>query len=259
MKPLDIEATTDFVNRNISRFHQDRVRLLEKMDLSTLLKKKNPYLFRAKNITTPTELINDLLVSVLSSSEEGLFGRFLEDLAIFIATQTCDAHKSTAPGVDFEFTHQDVYYVVSVKSGTNWGNSSQQKLQEHDLRDAVKRLKQSRLTGNIQPVLGICYGKTRTTFLRGYMKVVGQNFWYFISEDPQLYQRIVAPLGDEARQYNDTFLANRNLVVERFAGELAEKYSTASGEIDWAKLIELNSGNLNPGTATEPEPDPSGE
>jgi hypothetical protein len=77
------------------------------------------------------------------------------------------------------------------------------------------------------------------------MKVVGQNFWYFIREDPHLYKRIVEPLGDEARQYNDSFLANRNLVVERFATELSEKYSTASGEIDWAKLIEVNSGNLS--------------
>jgi len=251
MKPLDTEATTDFVNRNISRFHQDRVRLLENANLATLLKKKNPYLFRAKNITTPRELVNDLLVASLSSTEEQLFGGFLEDLAIFIATQTCGAHKSTAPGMDFEFENKEVYYVVSVKSGTNWGNSSQQYMQEENFKEAVKRLKQSRLTRNVQPVLGICYGKTKTTFLRGYMKIVGQNFWYFISEDEHLYQRIIEPLGDEARQYNDAFIASRDAVVARFAQEFAEQYSTPSGEIDWAKLIEFNSGNLNPSKAED--------
>ena len=239
-----METVREFVNQNISRFHQDRVRLLEKMNLPTLLRKKNPYLFRAKNITTPTELVNDLLNASLSSTEEQLFGGFLEDLAIFIAGQTCSAHKSVGIGVDFEFTNRDVYYIVSIKSGTNWGNSSQQYKQEQDFKEAVKRLKQSRLSGNIQPVLGICYGKARTTFLRGYTKIVGQNFWYFISEDPHLYQKIIEPLGDEARQYNNVFLSNRENVVTRFAEELAKNFSTSNGELDWAKLIEFNSGNL---------------
>ncbi len=246
MNPVDMDLVSEFVNRNISQFHQDRLRLLEKMDLSKLLKAKNPYLFRAKNITTPRELVNDLLVAVLSSSEEQLFGGFLEDLTIFIASQTCGAHKSVGIGVDFEFENRDVYYVVSVKSGPNWGNSSQQSKQEEDFKEAVRRLKQSRLTRNIQPVLGICYGKTRTTLLRGYMKIVGQNFWYFISEDPQLYQRIIEPLGDEAREYNDAFLTSRDKVEAQFTKELAAQYSTSSGEIDWAKLIEFNSGNLKP-------------
>ena len=244
MNPVDMEKVREFVDKNISRFHQDRVRLLEKMDLLTLLKRKNPYLFRAKNITTPTELVNDLLNASLSSTEEQLFGEFLEDLAILVAAQTCGAHKSTGMGTDFEFTNRDVYYIVSVKSGVNWGNSSQQYKQEQDFKGTVKRLKQSRLTGNIQPVLGCCYGKSRTTFLRGYIKIVGQNFWYFISEDPQLYQRIIEPLGDDARQYNDAFIVSRNAIAARFANELAEQFCELDGKIDWAKLIEFNSGNL---------------
>ncbi len=245
MNPLDMEALREFVNKNISRFHQDRVRLLEKMNLISLLRKKNPYLFRAKNITAPSELINDLLAAVLSSTEEKLFGEFLEDISIFVASQTCGAHKSTASGIDFEFAHKGAYYIVSVKSGPNWGNSSQQYSQEQDFKEAIKRLKQSRLSRNIQPVLGCCYGKGRTTFLRGYMKVIGQNFWYFISEDPQLYQRIIEPLGDEARRYNDAFLDSRNAIAVQFTNELKATYCLPTGEIDWAKLIELNSGNLD--------------
>jgi hypothetical protein len=245
MNPLDMDALREFVNQNISRFHQDRVRLLEKMDLFTLLKKKNPYLFRAKNITAPSELINELLNAVLSSTEEKLFGEFLEDVAIFVASQTCGAHKSTAPGVDFEFAHKGAYYIVSVKSGTNWGNSSQQSAQEEYFKEAVKRLKQSRLSRNIQPVLGCCYGKSRTTFLRGYTKIVGQNFWYFISEDPQLYQRIIEPLGDEARRFNDAFLDSRQAIVTQFTMQLKDLYCLPTGEINWATLIEFNSGNLD--------------
>ena len=87
------------------------------------------------------------------------FGDFLEDLAIFIASQTCSGHKSTAPGVDLEFENKGIYYIVSVKSGPSWGNSSQQSKLAEDLQKAVVRVKQSQHGANVQPVLGICYGK----------------------------------------------------------------------------------------------------
>jgi DNA modification methylase len=35
--------------------------------------------------------------------------------------------------------------------------------------------KQSKRAANVQPVLGICYGKTRTSYLRGYLKVVART------------------------------------------------------------------------------------
>ncbi|HOE69489.1 MAG TPA: PmeII family type II restriction endonuclease [Brevefilum sp.] len=165
----------DFVNKNIVYFHQCRIYSLESLDLNKLLK-KNPYLFRAKNVSTANELITGLLDAFLSSSEEKLFGDFLEELAIFIAGQTYNGHKSSAPGVDLEFFKDDIHYIVSIKSGTSWGNSSQHKKLQEDLENAVKRVKQSNIHKNVQSVLGICYGKTKISFLRGYMKVVGQNF-----------------------------------------------------------------------------------
>ena len=63
----------------------------------------------------------------------------------------------------------------SVKSGPNLGNNAQQKKQIDDFNKAVRVLKQSNHVLNVQPVLGICYGKTKTSYLHGYMKVVGQN------------------------------------------------------------------------------------
>ncbi|MCZ2123553.1 MAG: cytosolic protein, partial [Anaerolineales bacterium] len=173
-------------------FHQRRLKSLEELKLEKLLT-KNPYLFKAKNLLTANALIEDLLSAFLSSSEEKLFGDFLEGLAVFVAQKTCGGHKSTAQGVDLEFFNNDTHHIVSIKSGPNWGNSSQQDKLEQDLKTAVARLKQSKHSLNIQPVLGICYGKTKTTFLRGYMKIVGQNFWYLISKNPNLYTDIVEP------------------------------------------------------------------
>jgi hypothetical protein len=232
------------VNENIVDFHQRKIKSLEELRLKKLLT-KNPYLFKAKNVTTAAELVFGLLEAFLSSSEEKLFGDFLEGLAVFVAERTCDGHKSTASGVDLEFINKGVHYVVSVKSGPNWGNSSQQNKLEQDLKNAVARLKQSHRGVNVQAVLGICYGKTRTSYLRSYLKVVGQNFWYLISEDKALYTDIIQPIGYRAREHNEAFLVEKARISNRFTREFIGQFCDASDAIDWIKLVEFNSGNYD--------------
>ncbi len=244
MNPLNLDDVNWYVNEHIVDFHQRRIKSLEELKLNKLLK-KNPYLFRAKNILSAGELIEGLLDAFLSSSEEKLFGDFLENLAVFVAGQTCNGRKSTAPGVDLEFEEADVYYVVSIKSGPNWGNSSQQSKLADDLQKAAIRLKQSHLGINVQPVLGICYGKTRTGFLRGYLKVVGQNFWYLISHNEHLYTDIIEPIGYRAREHTEAFNRQKVGVFNRFVGEFVERFCDDTGLIDWGKVVEFNSGNYD--------------
>lgn len=244
MNPLCLDEVNAYVNEIIVDFHQRRIQSLESLKLDKLLR-KNPYLFRAKNITTVGNLMTSLLDAFLSSSEEKLFGDFLEDLAIFIAGKTCNGHKSTAPGVDLEFENKGIYYIVSVKSGPNWGNSSQQSKLAEDLQKATIRVKQSRHGTNVQPVLGICYGRTRTNYLRGYLKIVGQNFWYLISENELLYVDIIEPIGYRAKEHNDVFHDKKARVVNRFTKEFIDRFCDETGAIDWIKLIEFNSSNYD--------------
>jgi hypothetical protein len=244
MQPLNLDEVCEYVNETIGAFHQKKAKSLEELRLDRLLT-KNPYLFRAKNIATANELIVGLLDAFLSSSEEKLFGDFLEDLAVFVAEKTSGGHKSSAPGLDLEFINQGIHYVISIKSGPNWGNSSQHKRLEQDLREAATRLKQSKRTVNVQPVLGICYGRTRTDYVRGYLKVVGQNFWYLISENQTLYTDIVEPIGYRAKEHNEAFLLERGRVVNRLTGEFIERFCTSDGAIDWVKLVQFNSGNYD--------------
>jgi hypothetical protein len=131
-----------------------------------------------------------------------------------------------------------------VKSGPNRGNNAQQNKQQQDFQAAVRVLKQTNHKLNVQPVLGICYGKTKTTFLRGYMKVVGQNFWYLISENKDLYTDIIEPLGYRAKQHNDDFVKQKGKVINSFTQEFMKKFCR-TGVIDWKKLVEFNSGNLD--------------
>lgn len=233
-----------YVSENIFEFHCRRIQTLEDLKLTKLLA-KNPYLFRAKNIRTAPELVPSLLEAFLSSSEEKLFGDFLEGLAVFIASKTSSGHKSSAQGIDLEFFNRGIHYVVSVKSGTRWGNSSQQSKLAEDLRTAVARPKQHKGGANVQPVLGICYGKTKTSYVRGYLKVVGQNFWFFISENEDLYTDIVDPIWYRAREHNEVFVEEKARVINRFTKQLVDEFCDASGSIDWEKLVAHNSGNLD--------------
>ncbi|MCD4671590.1 MAG: cytosolic protein [Anaerolineaceae bacterium] len=245
MNTLNMDAVRQYVNANIVGFHQNRFQCLEKLSLKRLLT-KNPYLFKAKNLVTAGDLISSLLDAFLSSSEEKLFGDFLEGLAIFVAENTSGGHKSAAQGIDLEFLDDDSHYIVSIKSGTNWGNSSQHKKLAQDLSNAVIRVRQLRTGKNIQPVLGICYGKTRTSYHKsGYLKVVGQNFWYLISGNKDLYTDIIEPLGYRAKEHNDAFLVQKNQLVNRFTREFLLRFCNENGAIDWVKLVEYNSGNFD--------------
>ncbi len=246
MEPLEIKAVEEWVNENIVDFHQKKLESLTKLRLDDLLKRKNPYLFKAKNIETASEMVTGLLDAYLSSSEEKYFGDFLEDLARFVAEQTSGGRKSAAPGIDLEFSNKGIYYIVSVKSGPNWGNSSQQNELEQNLKDAVIRVKQRDRSANVQPVLGICYGKVKTADMkRGYLKVVGQNFWYLISENKDLYTDIIEPIGYEARRHNDVFLEEKSNLTNLFTATFVHEYCDLFGAIDWVKLVRHNSENYD--------------
>ena len=244
MNPLPYDAVREYVNEHVSVFHEGRLESLRNLEMKKILQ-KNPYLFRAKNVLTASEMVNGFLDAFLSSSEEERFGTFLEGLAIFVAEHTTGGHKSSATGVDLEFFNKGVHYIVSVKSGPNWGNSAQQDKQEEDLKKAVATVKQRNMNANVQPVLGICYGRTRTSFLRGYMKVVGQNFWYFISEDKNLYTDIVDPIGYRAKEHNDAYLSKKAEVANLITRDFIEEYCDRSGAIAWDKLVRATCGNYD--------------
>lgn len=245
MEPLDLKAVEDFVNENIVDFHNRKLKSLESLQLSRLLN-KNPYLFRAKNVLTANELIEGFLDAFLSSSEEKLFGDFLENLAVFVAQRTSGGHKSIASGVDLEFFNNDIHYVVSIKSGPNWGNSSQHAKLEQDLNNAVRRVKSNNAGANVQAVLGICYGKTKTTHSKkGYLKVVGQNFWYLVSENRDLYTDIIEPIGHKAKENNERFVYERSRLTNRLTKAFVDNFCDKSGAIDWLKLVRSNSGNYD--------------
>ena len=125
MPPITKNEVVRYVKENIASFHSKRLESIGKIKLEKILKRKNPYLFKAKNIIAAPDLVKTLLDAHLSSQEETIFGDFLEGLAIFINKTVYNGNKSAAEGIDLEFDADGVKYIISIKSGPNWGNSSQ--------------------------------------------------------------------------------------------------------------------------------------
>lgn len=245
MHPLILEKLRDYADRHIVDFHRQRIHLLDEMRLDRLFP-LDVYFFTAKNTSEYAgELIATLLNSYLSPREEELFEGFLKGLAVYTAEMIYAGHKSIEPGVDLEFINHGTYYVMCIEAESDLGNSFQQDKLEEDLISAATRIKQAKQGIRVQPVFGICCGKTRTSYLRGYMKVAGQNFWYLISGNRNLYTEIIELISYRAGEHNETFAVEKGKATNRLTRQFIEQFCDESGAIEWPKLAEFSSGNFD--------------
>jgi hypothetical protein len=242
MKKLDIQDVVQYVEENIGLFHESRINSLNTLRLVNILKRKNPYLFRTKHLLTADEIVRGLVDAHISSNEETLFGDWLEGLAIFINGKVYGGWKSGIVGIDLEFDGDDKRYIVNIKSGPNWGNSSQLKKMTADFKTATRTLRTSNSNLNVVAVNGCCYGKDNRPDKGDYLKLCGQSFWQFISGDEQLYTKLIEPLGFNAKQKNEHFLDAYSQMINKFVREFSNDFCLENGQIDWGRLIMLNSG-----------------
>lgn len=237
-----IDKIRHYVVSHISEFHEARVNNLNKLKLKKVLAHKNPYLFRAKDTETAESIVRTIVDAFLSSGEETIFGDWLEGLAIFVNQQVYGGSKSSAKGVDLEFDKDGCHYLVAIKSGPNWGNSSQIKRLVDEFKSAKKTLRTSRSNIRVEAVNGCCYGKDRNPDKGDYYKYCGQDFWEFISGEPELYTELIEPLAADAKVRNDEFKKQYSIKINLFVREFLESFCREDGSIDWEKIVKFNSG-----------------
>ena len=242
MSSLDWSVLNAFAEKGIASFHEKRLASLQKLKLKTVLRRKNPYLFKAKNLLTASDLVKTLLDAHLSSQEETIFGDFLEELAVYINHQVFGGRKSSAEGIDLEFDQDGIRYLMAIKSGPNWGNSSQIKKMQDNFTKARKVLHTGNSKLHVQAINGCCYGQDSQPNKGNYRKLCGQRFWAFISGDEALYTRLIEPISHHAEEKNEGFLKQYAKVVNLFAQEFMQDFCV-EGEINWVKLVEFNSRN----------------
>lgn len=241
MAGITREDIIRFIEPNIQTFHQKRLDNLLSLRLKKILTRKNPYLFKAKALNTAHDLVKTVLDAHLSSQEEGIFGGFLEELAIFICGRVYGGMKSSAEGIDLEFRKDGIYYIVSIKSGPNWGNSRQVPRMKDDFKKSKRILGTNTSGVKVVAVNGCCYGKDNKPDKGDYLKYCGQQFWEFISGDENLYTEIIEPLGHKAKERNEKFTEEYAKVINKFTLEFAQEYCAGDGSILWDKLVRFNS------------------
>lgn len=244
MYKLDILDVTQYVEKNIQDFHEKRLANVKSIKLSEVLRTKNPYLFKAKNVNTASEIIERIMCAFLCSNQEGIFGNWLDRLAVNVAKAVYGGQKAVVDGIDLDFVKNGKRYLVAIISGQNWGNDRHYKKLVDEFNTAKKRSATSSGSEEVIFVTGCCYGRSNPSSeyqSKDYHKMCGQRFWELISGEPDLYINIIEPLGHKADRYNLEFLKSYAMVKNRLEKEFLIDYTHEGGSIIWDKLLKFHS------------------
>ena len=197
---------------------------------------KNPFLFRARVKSDANLLATMMIDAFLSSSEETMFGNILEEIAIAVCSHSKGGRKSSTANIDLEYDDGGLRTIVQVKSGPNWSNSRQRSKLVDDFRSATKVLRQG---GNLQvrAVEGICYGPSSTKDLGSHHQLIGNDFWYDISDWMGAANRVLKIIGKHA---GNGLLEVREGARDKMVAYLrSEGAVTPTGKVRWKVLLNL--------------------
>jgi hypothetical protein len=232
-------------------FYRSLIAKLGQLNIKAVMRRKNPYLFRAKAMNGAAQIVDALLTAFVSASEETIFGNvFFEP----IATAAAQGKKALAEGVDIMVERGDTIYAIAVKSGTNVFNASSKKKQEQNFAAAQKLARQAKK--RFVPIVGYGYGKKQPS-TRGrpkiYEELAGQAFWTELTGDEDFYLRLIRFMETLPETHIEEFDAAYQKAANKLVREFTTEFCREDGSIDWEKLVRFNSG-LRP----DPPKTPSG-
>ncbi len=244
MTPTELEQ---LIRESLDKFYQRRLDTLTKLKLKDILKKKNPYLFRAVGIRKASEIVTAILQAYMSSSDETIFGAvFFEPIVLRCSGGiAAKLEGKNIGGIDIIIETDTTYKAIQVKSGPNIFNASQTKR----MNDEFKQLRDSLLNLNKQfdPLLAHCYGYKTAEPKNGqiYRVRAGQTLWEELTGDPDFYLKIIRLMQDYPNQHRASFEQEWDKALNRFEFEFLRDFGTLDGSIDWEKLLRFNSGVEN--------------
>lgn len=236
----DEAAVIEAVSHSLTEFYTSLTKTLDGIDVDKILKRKNPYLYRAKGISSAGQIVDGILAAYVSSSEETVFGNtFFEPIAIVVS----GGQKAVTEGVDITVDKDNTIYSIAVKSGTSVFNADSRKRQEQNFQSAQKRAQQAKKA--FLPVVGYGYGKKKVKAgnEKIYRELAGKDFWEWLTGDPEFYTKIISFMGTKPDEYAKEFEEAYAKAENRMVREFTVKYCKEDGSIDWDTLIRFNSGN----------------
>jgi hypothetical protein len=238
MNTDELEA---LIKQQLHVFYTHRIKRIRELKLREVLKKKNPYLFRATGVAKYSEIVEDIVKAFLSSSDETMFGRdFFEP----IAKMATFGIKAPSSGIDIAIETETRYTAISMKSGTQWGNRDQLAQQDENFRSIERRLYETQK--QFDPVVGHGYGrKNGLAKNKHYRDSSGQTFWTEITGDSDFYLKLIRLMKNEPAIHREEYKLAFDISLNRFNGEFYNEFcfhgEDNNGVIDWEKLTKLSS------------------
>ncbi|MCD8385222.1 MAG: hypothetical protein LUC39_09770 [Clostridiales bacterium] len=239
----DEKAIISAIATALDTFYSTLIEKIDKLDIVKVMKRKNPYLYRAKAMENASEIVESVLSAFVSSSEETIFGNcFFEPIAIAAS----GGNKALAEGIDIMIQDDDsnTIYAVAVKSGPAVFNADSKKRQEQNFMAASKLAQQAK--ARYEAYIGYCYGKKKESG-RGrpkmYQELAGKRFWAELTGDEEFYIKIIGFMGTLPEQYVSSYKESYNRAFNRLVREFSNDFCRDDGSIDWEKLVAFNSGD----------------
>ena len=242
-KTYDEELVIKSIATALDTFYANLITKIDKLNINSVMRKKNPYLYRAKSMKSASEIVESVLTAFVSSSEETIFGNcFFEPVAIAAS----GGNKALAEGIDI-MIHDNETNTISfyaVKSGPSVFNADSKKRQEQNFMAAAKLAKQAK--AHYEAYIGYSYGKKKESG-RGkpkmYQELAGQDFWSNITGEEDFYIKLIGYMGELPEQYVVRFQESFTKASNRLVREFSNSFCKEDGSIDWEKLVIFNSGN----------------
>ncbi len=239
----DQEEVAKAIAQALDDFYTSLIEKIDGLDIVKIMKRKNPYLYRAKAMESASEIVDSVLSAFVSSSEETIFGNcFFEPLAIAAS----GGNKALAEGIDIMVQDREAnaIYAVAVKSGTSVFNADSKKRQEQNFIAASKLAQQAK--ARYEAIIGYAYGRKRETG-RGkpkmYRELAGKHFWAELTGDDAFYLKIIGFMGSLPEQYVVSYKESYNKASNRLVREFSNRFCKEDGSIDWEALVTFNSGD----------------
>lgn len=227
------------VSDALDEFYRRRIDKLSKLKLIATLKKKNPYLFRAIGMQDASEIVENLLAAYMSSSDEGIFGdAFFEP----VAKHACGGCISPTEGVDIAIDSETKYTAIAVKSGPAVFNAQSKKKQEENFKSLQSRLQKTQK--HFEAIVGYCYGRKQSaaTGKKMFNEMSGQILWKRLTGDEDFYLKIIWAMKNKPLEHKQQYIEEWIKAKNRFTREFLDDFCMLSGEINWDKILKLNSG-----------------
>ena len=239
----DEAAIVEAIATALDNFYTNLIKKVDSLNVKTVMKRKNPYLYRAKAMQSATEIVDSVLTAFVSSSEETIFGNcFFEPIAIAAS----GGNKALAEGIDIMIQNNETNTIsaIAVKSGPSVFNADSKKRQEQNFTAASKLAQQAK--ARYEAYIGYCYGKKKESG-RGkpkmYQELAGKRFWAELTGDEDFYIKIIGYMGTMPEKYVADYKESYNRAANRLVREFSNSFCREDGSIDWEKLVEFNSGD----------------